>query len=315
LSEQLVSVVTPFHNTSEFLAECVGSVLGQSHTNFEYVLVDNQSTDGSLEIVEELVSADSRLRLLHTPRLLNQVENYNFALRSISTESSYCKIVQADDWIFPHCLAEMLSVANEYPQCGVISAYELAGSEVYGDFMEPYERHLDGREAGRRFIMLEHHMFGSPTTVMYRADLVRSRPEFYEADRLHEDTEIVLELLQFTDFGFVPQVLSYTRPRPGSLSDRARPMLTHLLDQLIVAVRFGPEFLSPAEFEAVHARRRRTYYRALARKALKSPFGNDEKFWEFQRKGLATIGETLDRWEIARQLPGAVIERLPELFQ
>ena len=85
MSEQLVSVVTPFHNTSEFLAECVGSVLGQSHTNFEYVLVDNQSTDGSLEIVEELVSADSRLRLLHTPRLLNQVENYNFALRSISS--------------------------------------------------------------------------------------------------------------------------------------------------------------------------------------------------------------------------------------
>ena len=48
--ETAISVVTPFYNTAPYLAQCIESVLAQTHRNFEYVLVDNQSTDGSAEI-------------------------------------------------------------------------------------------------------------------------------------------------------------------------------------------------------------------------------------------------------------------------
>ena len=50
--EPRVSVVTPFYNTAEYLAECIESVLAQTYTNFEYILVNNKSTDGSREIAE-----------------------------------------------------------------------------------------------------------------------------------------------------------------------------------------------------------------------------------------------------------------------
>ena len=45
-----VSVVTPFYNSVETLGRCIASILGQSHANFEYVLSDNASDDGSGEI-------------------------------------------------------------------------------------------------------------------------------------------------------------------------------------------------------------------------------------------------------------------------
>jgi glycosyltransferase involved in cell wall biosynthesis len=104
LSQPLISVVTPFHNTAPYLAQCIESVLAQSYSNFEYLLVDNCSTDGSGEIADTYAHRDSRVRLIRRSQLLSQVQNYNQALAEISEASEYCKIVQADDFIFPDCL-------------------------------------------------------------------------------------------------------------------------------------------------------------------------------------------------------------------
>ena len=93
-----VSVVTPFHNTAPYLAQCIESVLAQTFTDFEYVLVDNQSTDGSSEIAERYAAKDARIRLQRTDRLLPQVQNYNFALSRISPGTRWCKLVQAAWW-------------------------------------------------------------------------------------------------------------------------------------------------------------------------------------------------------------------------
>ena len=108
-SSPLVSVVTPFYNTREFLAECIESVLRQTYTNWEYILVDNCSTDGSSDIAEQYAARfPETIRLIHTASFLSQVRNYNFALSHISHDSKYCKMVQADDWIFPDCLRSMV---------------------------------------------------------------------------------------------------------------------------------------------------------------------------------------------------------------
>src|SRR4029453_11001777 len=108
----LVSVVTPFYNTENYLAECMESVLAQTYQNWEYILVNNCSTDRSSDIAQQYVEKDQRFRLIHNEKLLTQVENYNYALRQVSSRSKYCKIVQADDWIFPNCLEEMVRAAE-----------------------------------------------------------------------------------------------------------------------------------------------------------------------------------------------------------
>ena len=118
----LVSVVTPFYNTEVYLAECIKSVLTQTYQNWEYVLVNNCSTDRSHEIAQHYVEKDRWLRLIHNEQFLTQIPNYNHALRQISPESKYCKIVQADDWIFPNCLAEMVRVAESAPNVALVGS-------------------------------------------------------------------------------------------------------------------------------------------------------------------------------------------------
>src|SRR3954469_16946223 len=104
MSEQpLVSVVTPFFNTADYLGECIESVLRQTYSRFEYILVDNQSTDGSSEIAARFAKRDPRIRLIRNATFLDQVPNYNGAIRQISPDSKYLKVVLADDLIFPEC--------------------------------------------------------------------------------------------------------------------------------------------------------------------------------------------------------------------
>jgi glycosyltransferase involved in cell wall biosynthesis len=123
-----VSVVTPFYNTRDFLADCIESVLRQTYQNWEYVLVDNCSTDGSSEVAAHYASRfPGKIRLIHTESFLSQVQNYNFALSCISPSSRYCKMVQADDWLFPDCIRSMVEVAEGHPTVGIVAAYELEG--------------------------------------------------------------------------------------------------------------------------------------------------------------------------------------------
>ena len=84
-----VSVVTPFYNTAPYLAECIDSVLAQNHSDFEYLLCDNHSDDGSTDIAARYAALDRRIRIVRPPAFLGQVPNYNFALRQIAPDTRH----------------------------------------------------------------------------------------------------------------------------------------------------------------------------------------------------------------------------------
>jgi glycosyltransferase involved in cell wall biosynthesis len=309
VSEPFISVVTPFHNTGKYIEECIQSVLRQSYRNFEYILVDNASSDGSRDIAERYARTDSRIRIVPTPSLLSQVQNYNFAVGLISPESRYLKIAQADDWLFPTCVAELVALAEQHPSVAVASSYELAGKEMRCLGLDPKVNVISGREACRLHMLEGIFLFGSPTTVLYRADLVRAQRPFYREHRLHEDTETVYELLRHGDFGFVHQVLSYTRMQSGSISDSTRGF--HDLDRLILVKTYGPSVLSPEELDEALRLCSQRYYRSLARRWVRGLFVRQSRgFWEYQHAGLESIGEKV-RWDmVAQELVGATAERL-----
>jgi glycosyltransferase involved in cell wall biosynthesis len=305
----LVSVVTPFHNTADYLDECIRSVLAQTYAGFEYILVDNMSTDGSGEIAERWAKEDPRVRLVRTAELLPQVSNYNFALRHITPASKYTKIVQADDWIFPSCLAEMVALAERHPNVGLVSSYYLRDREIRNTGLAVDTVALSGREAARLHLLEGYFLFGSPSQVMYRSDLVRAREDFYREGRLHEDTEVCYELLETADFGFVHQVLSYMRVDEGSIYGRLTDMLPAALDRLIVVTRYGHTFLDDADYAEAERRALQEYYGGVARRILRwAVSGSQREFWDHQRYWLRSIGRRLSTPEIARALVGAVAE-------
>jgi glycosyltransferase involved in cell wall biosynthesis len=291
MSEQpLVSVVTPFYNTANYLGECIESVLAQNYTAYEYLLVDNQSTDGSAEIAAEYARRDPRIRLIRNEKFVGQVRNYNGALIHVAPKARYVKVVQADDYLFPECLERMVAVAESHPTAGIITSYYLEGRRVFGSGIEWPTECISGRTATRLHLLEHLYLFGSPTTVMYRADLLATRKPFYSESSMHEDTELCYDVLANADLGFVHQVLTFSRLGNEGVLTALDPF--HWRQPLYYKLlrKYGPSFLSREEFaERIHAARSE-YLKVLGESVL---MGREAEFWEYHRGELATVGEQL----------------------
>jgi glycosyltransferase involved in cell wall biosynthesis len=304
-----VSVVTPFYNSEDHLAECIESVLAQVDVDFEYVLVDNQSTDGSAKIARSYAERDHRIRLLATDRFLSQVENYNFALTQITPASEWVKVCQADDWLYPRCLREMVDLGASDRRIGLVSSYSWRGDRILCQGLPVRTDRLAGADACRLHLLEPIFLFGSPTTVMYRADLVRARVPFYELGPVHEDTEACFELLGSVDFGFVHQVLSYRRVDVGSIMGTTKDLLDLEADLLTIVLKYGPRYLRPREW----SRRRREaldhYYYRLAQRWLRgAASGTNRGLLDHQRRTLASADASLSYGRLALALGRVVLD-------
>jgi len=314
-AKPLVAVVTPFYNTREYLAECIESVLRQTYENWEYILVDNCSTDGSGEIAASYASRfPDKIRVVRPPSFLSQVQNYNFALTCISPDSKYCKMVQADDSLFPDCIRAMVEVAEAHPSVGIVSAYRLEGDEVDLDGLSYPGTMLPGRQVGRLYFLKGTYLFGSPTSILMRSEAVRSRNPFYdERYAPFEDGHVCFAMLQAWDFGFVHQVLTFSRwDNGGILSRISRFGLRHFL-HFSMLVTHGKDYLSSEEYERCLRRAEREYFLQLT-KAACALRAESPEFWEFHRKGLASINYSLGWKQLAKWLPRALVEKIWTAF-
>jgi len=278
-----------------YLAECIESVLAQTYQNWDYTIVNNCSTDGSGEIAHRYAAKDSRIRVHDNQEFLRAVPNHNLALRQISSESKYCKIVFGDDWIFPQCLEQMVSVAEDHPSVGIVGAYGLQDARAHGmqenevmwDGLPYPSTFISGREVCRRLFLENTYVFGTSTSVLYRSDLVRSHDPFYNESNLHADLESAVVLLKTSDFSFVHQILTFKRWRPGSLGTFTTDMNTIVPGRLHCLVTHGRDFLASEEFDVCLARLSADYYNRLAVSLMRGRW--DKKFWDYHKRKLNEV--------------------------
>jgi glycosyltransferase involved in cell wall biosynthesis len=310
-SQPLVSVITPVYNGAGYLAECIESVLAQTYRNWDYTIVNNCSTDDSLAIAQQYAAKDPRIRVLSNSQFLRVIPNHNLALRQISPESKYCKIVFADDWIVPECLERMVENAERNPSVGIVGAYGLFGQQVLWTGLPYTTTVISGRELFReRFLGEEKYargrlyVFGTPTSILYRSDLVRSQDPFFNESNLHSDSEKCHELLRNWDFGFVHQILTFTRVRPGSLTSFSKRMNTNIAGYLYELVTYGVDYLSREEYDVAMRRVLWEYYDFLGSSLLFGRF--DKEFWTYHKRKMVEAGVGFSRARLARALLGKV---------
>jgi len=273
--EPFVSVLTPVYNGAEYLEECIQSVLKQSYENWEYVIVNNHSTDNSLQIIEKYAEKDERIRIHNNEAFLPQMENLNHAFRQISPQSKYCKVVHADDWLFPDCITKMVELNEEYPSVGIVSAYRL-GSTIDRAYVEldglPYPSNFNsGKEIARKYLMHGTSYFGSPSSILIRSDLIRKRDKVYEESLFATDTAACIDILKESDFGFVHQVLTSTRYHNTSItSTDAKQTYAFLHARMRSRITYGDHFLSEKERQQAIGSKVNLFYILLARNAVQN---------------------------------------------
>ena len=295
-----VTVLTPVHNGEAYLARCIESVLAQTYPHWEYVIVDNASSDATPEIARRYAGHDHRLRVHTNKRTVPVVENFNIAARQVSPESGWCKYVCADDILFPECLERMVELAGHHPSVGLVSAYQLQGPRLTLGGLPYPSPVLPGRYVGRASLLGFLHAFGSPTAHMIRADFVRARETLYDESNLHADEAACYEILKTSDFGFVHQVLTYAEVHRGTVTfSVARRLNTYLLGHLRILKMHGRAYLTADEYERVLEERMDAYYTFLTRTLL-SPARR--QMWRYHRDGLRDLGVPLSRGRLFRAI-------------
>lgn len=296
--QPLVTVVTPFYNTAAYLEECIASVYAQTYTNWEYFLVNNKSTDGSRKIAEDFCSRDSRIKLIDNDEFLTQVQNYNRALSYVSDESQYVKVVEADNWLYPECLAKMVALLQANPNVGIVSSYNITEDFVRFSGLPTATSVVSGRELAKLYMLGDAYLFGAPTTVLMRSIIVRQRQPFYD-EIYAEDLSACYETLQEWDFGFVHQILSFVRTYNDSILSTIRSLARQgdfsgsVIDRYLMVERHGRTLLeTESEYRQAFRIARQKLYRQLAVGWLNR---QGEEFWQLHRSALASVDTRIDR--------------------
>ena len=197
--EVMVTVVIPVYNRVRFIRKAVESVLWGTYQDFEIVVVDNGSTDGTLEEVESLCQESDKVKLIRNDR---NVIAYSLNLGLRAARGKYISQLDSDDMYTPYTLERMVGHLESHPRCGMaVSYYDLIDSEdrVLDEFgvikhLE-YNRNnilrVDGIGAVRMWhkkIMLEFGGFDEGRFGHYGEDydLYVKVSEKYDIDRIHE---------------------------------------------------------------------------------------------------------------------------------
>jgi glycosyltransferase involved in cell wall biosynthesis len=299
-SQPLVSIVTPVFNGAAYLAECIESVLRQNYERWEYLIVNNNSTDSTLDIAKAYAERDDRIHVYNYTEFVDVIESYNRALRLISSHSKYCKVVAADDCLFPECISRTVCLAEANPSVGIVGAYTLRGSgtswRVVFDGLPCESSVVSGRDACRWHLLGGCHYLGTPTSVLYRAEIIRGATRFFPNSRKHADISAFYEYLLSADLGFVHQVLTYERIHEKALGEEAKQLSTYLGSHLLDIDQYGPYYLEQAELKKRLDAVLHDYYGLLAVGAIHL---KGRRFWKYHKDILDKFGAPLSVIKLA----------------
>jgi glycosyltransferase involved in cell wall biosynthesis len=260
----LVTVVTPVFNGEAHLTECVESVRAQTYERWEYVIADNRSTDGTPELASRLAAEDPRIRYVRFEEFVDVTGSHNRAVALMGAESAYCKLLGADDWLFPACLEKMVALGERHPKVGVVSSYRQNGDVVDLRTLPEGRETCPGAELIARGLRSRFALTGAPSALLFRSQLVRARTPFYNPSFRHSDSESAYWALTQSDYGVVHEVLTFNRvASPETVSSDA--LGSYLPERLRLLVRYGPAVLPQNEYRQELRRQLRAYVRVQAR--------------------------------------------------
>jgi glycosyltransferase involved in cell wall biosynthesis len=207
-----LSIGLPVYNGQNYVAEALDDLLKQSYQDFELIISDNASTDGTAEICRDYAARDPRIRYVRQPKNIGAAPNHNFVVREAKGE--FFKWAAHDDLFGPDLLARCVQALDEHPDAVLSHAYMAIVDET-GETIEEYDYSLatDSPYPAERFRSLLLTEGGDDFYGVVRTDVMRRiapHDSYHNAGR-----KLVAEISLYGKFHQVPEVMFFRRDHPG----------------------------------------------------------------------------------------------------
>jgi glycosyltransferase involved in cell wall biosynthesis len=185
MQKPLISILTPFKNTTAFLDDCINSVLNQSYTNWELIIVDDHSTDESYNIVEKFAYQDSRITLLKNTGN-GIIDALQLAFKH--SKGNFITRMDSDDIMLPNKLEILWNNLNSFGEKHVaIGLVAYFSDEGVGEGYKSYETWLNKlTKAGTNYSEIyKECVIPSPCWMVHRNDFIACdgfNPKIYPED-------------------------------------------------------------------------------------------------------------------------------------
>jgi alpha-1,6-rhamnosyltransferase len=214
----LVSIVAPCYNAEKFLEEAINSIFAQDYPNFEVIIVDDGSSDRSVEMLEAL-------QRTHHFTLLRQANQgvsaaLNFGLQQ--ARGKYVSTPDLDDIMLPHSVSVRVNYLEAHPEVGAVGGLiqymDTAGNPIKDQTTTQLRRmNFDD-------ILANARVSGAPVT-LYRMDLLR-QANFYDPAIKVQDFQMTLRVArQGVEIHVLPVIITRYRRHPNNLSRRYKTLL------------------------------------------------------------------------------------------
>jgi glycosyltransferase involved in cell wall biosynthesis len=313
MSHPEISVVMPVYNAAAYLEEAVRSILGQTFRDFEFIIINDGSTDATASILKRYAGLDSRIRLYHQE---NQGMMSALNRGCQLARGQYIARMDADDVSLPQRLQRQLEYLEGHPEIGIVGTWifniDESGS-VRGTWCPPTNPKL----------LKWTNFFGvcvSHSTVLMRRQVIE-KLGFYRPDAVHaEDVDLWLRASSITEFGNVPEVLGKYRVWTGSTHQRGlqlrrdshvQLLASYIRDFLLVEppieavaglrqTRVGPLFESLRQIRLTAALIQRLYENFVTKNKLTLE-ERREISWDVAKR-MASLGLEASRFDIQRSV-------------
>ncbi|GAB1545552.1 hypothetical protein NUACC21_82280 [Scytonema sp. NUACC21] len=223
-----ISVLMSVYNGSRYLRESVESILNQTFTDFEFVIINDASTDNTWEILAEYAKKDARIILIQNQENLGLTKSLNKGLKIVKAE--YIARQDADDVSLPERLAKQVSLLDRYPNIALVSC-----DIEYVDF----EGYLIGKDQNVcspelvGWYLLFYNRVAGHSQVIFRRELVINLNGYCERYRYSQDYELWCRIIKVSQIYILPEVLLKQRRHKKSISfAKASEQEVYLLTQV-----------------------------------------------------------------------------------
>lgn len=190
----LISIIVPVYNTESYVRNTIDSVLRQEYKNWELILVDDGSTDGSRRICDEYSENDSRIRVLHKPNSgVSDTRNKGLEI----AKGEWIFFLDSDDELFPNSLSNMIEWSKGVDM--VVGVFSMNITDPQRQFQErdsKAKKFIDKIVDAKGFVksMINKKLSIAPTVSpkLYKTNIIRQNNLHYAADIYYAEDQLFL---------------------------------------------------------------------------------------------------------------------------